>query len=229
MNLKGLLTLAVFVALAVPQPALEAQDRQALEEVLAGMDGASRTFTDMDADIERETVTVFINHRSTESGRMYFVRDGDRSRIRVSLREPASREFLVDDGKVRIYNPAVNVVEEIPLGEHEDKVEFMVVGFGTSREDLLRYYEVALAGDETLNGVPTRVLDLTPKDPDVARHFTSIRLWMDPERWIPVQTRATQLSRDYLVVRFRNVRTNLGVPDSAFDLDLPDDVEVLRP
>lgn len=200
-----------------------------LEDVLKGMDGVSGDFRDMSADIERETVTLFINHSRFESGQMYYVRSDGASRIRVALTDPAPKDFLVADGKARIYNPATNVVEEIELGEHQDKVEFMVLGFGTSRADLLAYYEVSLVGQETLDGQVVSVLDLTPRDPAVLRHFTSIRLWMDQQRWLPVQTKATQPSGDYLTVRFSNVRINTHLADGRFDLHLPDDVQIVRP
>jgi len=227
MRIRPILMVSVF-ALMILAGSGWAQQSSSLEQVLAGMDAASAGFRDMDSDILRETVTVFINHTRTETGRMQFVRDPE-SRIRVTLTEPARKEFLINEGMVRIYNPSTNVVEQIGLGEHEDKVEFMVIGFGTSREDLLRFYDVSLADAEMIDGVDVAVLDLIPRDPDVARHFNSIRLWMDPERWIPVQTRATQPSGDYLTVRFSNVKINGGVPDAAFRLDLPDDVQILEP
>lgn len=219
----GLIALPLFAG------AVQAPQALTLDDVLNEMDAVSAEFRDMEADIERETVTVFINHSRFEFGKMYFVRDGDRSRIRITLTEPSPKEFLIDDGKVRIYNPGTNVLEEISLGEHEDKVGFMVVGFGTSREELLRQYEIELAPEESLGGAPVSVLDLTPRDPEVARYFSQIRLWIDQDRWIPVQTKAVELSGDYLIVRFSNVRINAGVPASVFRLELPRDVQVVRP
>jgi outer membrane lipoprotein-sorting protein len=223
-----LLTASVLVfLLAAGFPAVgRAQD--SLDDTLSAMDEASRSFRDMQADIEREKVTVFINHSRIETGTMAFAR-GDQSRIRISLMDPSAREFLVADGKVRIYNPNTKVLEEIGLGEHEDKVEFMVIGFGTSREALLRQYDIAWVGVEDLGDHRVSVLDLRPTDPDVARYFSAIRLWIDQTEWSPVQTRATELSGDYMIVRFSNVRVNAGVPGSTFRLDLPDDVEVVRP
>lgn len=224
-RIRLVLALAV---LLLPAFSTAARAQDSLEATLEGMDDASRSFRDMQADIERETVTIFINHSRIETGTMAFAR-GDQSRIRISLREPASKEFLVADGKVRIYNPTTRVVEEIGLGEHEDKVEFMVIGFGTPREALMRQYDVEWVGVEDVDGHRVSVLDLTPTDSDVARYFSAIRLWIDQNEWVPVQTRATELSGDYMIVRFSNVRLNRGVPRGTFRLDLPDDVEVVRP
>jgi outer membrane lipoprotein-sorting protein len=230
------LTVAILVGWAITsnslvQGAAQAAPAWTLEEVLAGMDRASDGFRDMSAAVERAAYTAFLDNSRSEFGRMYFVR-GDRSRIRISLEEPAPREFLIDEGQVRIYNPRTNVLEEIALGEHEDKVEFMVIGFGTSRTEILGQYDVSLAGPDSADGAPggrlLPVVDLVPKDPNVRRHFSQIRLWMDPETWTPVRTRAMQSGGDHLTVYFSEVAINEGVDGSAFSLDLPDDVEIVR-
>jgi outer membrane lipoprotein-sorting protein len=176
MQINRMATLFVFALAALATP-LGAATQHSLEDVLAGMDDVSREFRDMAADIEREQVVVFINESSFESGRMYFVRRGEGSRIRVSILEPAPKDLLIDDGQVGVYNPLINVLQETGLGEHEDKVEFMVLGFGTSRDDLLAYYEVAYVGEEPLDGRMLSVLDLVPRDPAVARQFTGDPAW----------------------------------------------------
>ena len=209
-------------------PSAAAQATFTLDEVLAGMDEVSRGFRDMSANVERARYTAFLDNSRSEFGRMYFVR-GDRSRIRISLERPARKEFLIDEGLVRSYNPNTNVVDEIPLGEHEDKVEFMVIGFGTSRAELLGFYEVSPAGSEEIDGRTLPMLDLVPRDPAVRQHFSLIRLWMDPETWTPVQTRAMQPGGDHLTVYFSDVEINEGVEGDVFSLDLPDDVQVVRP
>jgi outer membrane lipoprotein-sorting protein len=232
MQTRWLTALALALLLSAGLPGVsQAQDsraRESLEKTLDRMDEVSRSFRDMQADIEREKVTVFINSSRIETGRMFFAR-GDQSRIRISLEDPAPKEFLVGDGQVHIYNPNTKVLEEIGLGEHEDKVEFMVIGFGTSREALMRQYDIAWVGVEELEGHRVSVLDLAPTDPDVARYFSAIRLWVDQTDWVPVQTRATELSGDYMIVRFSDVRLNAGLAGSVFRLNLPDDVEVVRP
>lgn len=209
------------------QVAGAAQATYTVNEVLSGMDEASREFHDMSASVERASYTAFLDNSRSEFGRMYFVR-GDRSRIRISLDRPARKEFLIDDGLVRSYNPGTNRVDEIPLGEHEDKVEFMVIGFGTSRAEIEEFYEVSFAGHE-VGGRTLPMLDLEPRDPDVRRHFSSIRLWMDPETWTPVRTRAMQPGGDHLTVHFSDVEINEGVDGDVFSLDLPDDVQIVRP
>lgn len=220
----------VFTVLAMVGAAnapLVAQDRS-LDDVYRGMDTMSAEFSDMSADIERETHTLFINHSSFESGQMYFLQRRGDSRIRISITDPAPKEVLIGDGTAQRYNPRTTVLEEFGLGEFADKVEFLVLGFGTSSQDLIDQYEVVLLGEETLEGSVVSVLALTPRDPAMARNFPQIQLWMDQARWVPVETRLEQPSGDYQIARFSNVVLNMGLGNSAFELDLPDDVEIIR-
>jgi hypothetical protein len=92
------LTVAILVGWAITsnslvQGAAQAAPAWTLEEVLAGMDRASDGFRDMSAAVERAAYTAFLDNSRSEFGRMYFVR-GDRSRIRISLEEPAPRDPL---------------------------------------------------------------------------------------------------------------------------------------
>jgi outer membrane lipoprotein-sorting protein len=113
------------------------------------------------------------------------------------------------------------------LDEHQDKVEmFMALGFGQSSRDLKQNFTVSLAGEEMIDGKKTTVLELKPKNSNM---FQSVRLWMDPQKWVSVQIKTTeQGSGDYLTIKFSDIRINPRIPESTFDLRLPKDVKVLK-
>jgi outer membrane lipoprotein-sorting protein len=204
------------------------QTRLPLDQVLDRMEAAGRQFRTLEADIERTKVTVIVDDHSTDYGKVYFARRGDASRIRLSITRPSQQELLVDEGKARLYFPRINQVQEYDLGENQDKAEFLVIGFGASNASLREYYDVTLAGEETVDGVPTSVLDLKPRSTEVSAMFSTIRLWVDQERWVPVQSRLTEVGGDYLIVKFSNIRTNGRIPESTFELRLPRDVQIIR-
>ena len=83
-------------------------------------------------------------------------------------------------------------------------------------------------GEERIDGQKTSVLELQPKDPKASAMFTSIRLWMDQQRWIPVQIKTTEAGGDYMVLKFANIKMNQKIPDSAFELKLPKDVQTIK-
>jgi outer membrane lipoprotein-sorting protein len=102
-----------------------------------------------------------------------------------------------------------------------------LAGFGQSSEEMKKFYAITLVGEQTVDGKKTSVLELKPKSAQAASMFTSITLWFDQQRWIPVQIKTTEASRDYMIMKFMNIRMNARIPESVFDLKLPKDVQVI--
>ena len=201
-----------------------AQSDYSLETVLERMAATGREFRSLEADIERTHVTVFVNARTIDSGKIYFAGKGEDSRIRLTLTQPTVQDALVADGKAQIYRPRINRLETYDLGERRDIAEFMIIGFGASNLTLPEDYDVAFVGDETVDGVETSVLELKPRSERIAGIFPAIRLWIDQQRWIPVQSRLNQASGDYQIVKYSDIKINGRIPGSAFELDVPSDV-----
>jgi len=111
------------------------------------------------------------------------------------------------------------------LGKNRSQEVFFIIGIGQSGTDMAKSYDVKLLNEESLNGVKTSVLELKPKSEKVSALFAKIVLWVDQSRWIPIQTRLTESSGDYLTIRFDNMQFNPKLPDKTFKLNLPSDVE----
>jgi outer membrane lipoprotein-sorting protein len=195
-----------------------------LDVVLEEMKATGLRFRSLEADIERTKVVVFVNDRATDFGKVYFSGGGEDSRIRLTITEPAVQELLVANGRAQLYRPRINYLEEYDLGDRRDIAEFLMIGFGASNQTLEEDYEVALVGEEALDGVPTSVLELKPRSERVAGMFPTIRLWIDQTQWIPLQSRVNQTGGDYQIVRYSNIEINERLPNDIFELDLPKDV-----
>ena len=213
------------ILLAFGTSPLHGQARLPLDSVLERMEAVGREFRNLEADIERTKVVVIVDDHSTSSGKFYFARSGDSSRIRMNIEKPARQELLIDKGMLHMYFPRINQVQVLDLGENQDKAEFMAIGFGQSSADLLKYYDVTLVAEESIDGIATSILDLKPKSADFSAIFSNIRLWIDQERWIPLHTKLTEAGGDYLDVRFSNIKINGRLSNSAFELKLPEDVQ----
>jgi len=205
-----------------------AQGTYTLDQVLAKMDEVGKVFRSMQAAIERTKVTVIVNDKSVDSGNVYFTRRGKDPRIMLQINRPEQQRMLIDMGKALLYFPKLKQVQEYFLGKNRDKVEFMLIGFGQSKEDIKRAYNSAILGEEVIDGQKTSILELKPRDPKASALFASIRLWMDQQRWIPVQIRTAEAGGDYMVLKFANIKMNQKIPDSAFDLKLPKDVQTIK-
>ncbi len=207
-----------------------AQTPVALEDVLARMAEAGGRLTTLEARVDRDTVNALVDDHSLDSGRVYFEAGAGNSRIRVEITEPdyARQSVLVADGRIDVYNPRTRQVSRGTLEGPTDMAQFLVVGFGPGNAALETNFEITLVGDESLDGVPTTVLDLVPRSDQVRGNVSKIRLWVDHDRWAPVRQRLEQPSLNYQVVDYSDIEINGGLGGDVFDLGLPDDVEVLR-
>jgi outer membrane lipoprotein-sorting protein len=59
--------------------------------------------------------------------------------------------------------------------------------------------------------------------------FSQIWLWIDPSLGLPIQTRLTESSGDYLTFQLENIQINPKLPDKIFNLNLPGDVQRMKP
>lgn len=82
------------------------------------------------------------------------------------------------------------------------------------------------AGTDTVDGREVCVLELTPAEqPDIDVE-TSVTLYVDSETYFPVQAVSTVESEEYsstTTMNYKNVTLNEEIPDSTFELDVPED------
>jgi outer membrane lipoprotein-sorting protein len=94
----------------------------------------------------------------------------------------------------------------------------MSLGFGASGDDLERSYDIKMEGWETVAGVKTAKLELTPKEAKLQHSLSQIVLWIDPARSLAVQQKFLELSGDYRLARYSNIKVNGRLPGDAFKL-----------
>jgi outer membrane lipoprotein carrier protein len=191
------------------------------------MDEVSKTFRSVETNLERTKMTLLVNDKDVASGKLYYMRAGKEPRLKVEIEKPGQQIVLIDKGKLQIFSPKIKQVQEASLGTHANAVEqFMALGFGQSSQDLKKNYQVSLGGEEVLDGKKTAVLDLTPKTPGGI--IKAVRMWIDEQKGISEQVKATEPSGDYTVFKYSNIKLNAALPDSIFELKLPKDVHVSK-
>ena len=201
-----------------------ARAQTGLDTVLEQMAATGGEFRNLAAHIERTKVVVFVDVRSTESGEIYFQGGGDDSRVRMTISEPAPQHLLMAEGRAQIYRPRINQLDEFDFGERRDIAEFFVLGFGPANATLRENYDVALVGEEVVDGVQTSVLELESRSERVRGMFPTFQLWVDQSRWVPVQALINEASGDYQIISYSNIVINGRLPGDTFELDIPSDV-----
>src|SRR6266851_116029 len=236
MRVSGVVRTAVLLCAAAASTTLSTfagrgpsqQNNGTLENVLKQLDTQAADFHSLTADLERTKVTVVVNDKSTESGKILVRRD---DKMRIELTQPDPRTILRDGDDFYIYNPKIHRVEEYNLGKKKSLVDqFLLLGFGTSGTALKQSYDVNFQREETLDNRKVVLLELTPKSDDVRKQLTKIQLWIDESTWLPAQQRFEETgSGDYFIIRYKNVSRNVKIPDSAFRQHWPRGTTHLKP
>jgi outer membrane lipoprotein-sorting protein len=122
-------------------------------------------------------------------------------------------------------------VEEYDLSKHRALVEqFLLLGFGTSGENLKRSYSIKLLGEESLDGQKVIRLELTPKSEEVRHQISKIDLWVNEANWLTAQQQFYETgSDDYFIIHYANAARNVRLADSRFRPAWPKSVTRVKP
>jgi outer membrane lipoprotein-sorting protein len=208
--------------------AVQGPGRWTLESTLRQLDNEARSFHSLTADMERTKVTVVVNDKSTESGKI-FVRRDDKMRIEITAPDP--KTILRSGNELFLYNPKIKQVEEYDLGKHRALVDqFLLLGFGTSGADLQNGYVVTMLGEEALDKHQVVKLELMPKSDEAKKQVSKIHIWLDETTWLPDQQQVFETgSGDYFLIRFTNVVRNPKLSDNEFKQHWPKGATRIKP
>jgi len=207
-------TRTVFLAVLLAAPAGDPS------VVLDSLEKAGRALKTMQASFVETKVIVLLDEKQESLGTVMMRIPG---RLRWNYETPRPSVLLIEHGKFARYIPSS---KQVFRGSARGEAD-LLVGFGPGAAGLGKKYEVTLVGEEAVEGCSTHVLDLKPKAGQSGL-FSGIRLWVDKERSIPLQTRLTEPTGDHTTIRFEKVRINEALPAKVFDLDLPGDVVELK-
>src|SRR5262245_63445813 len=93
----------------------QSQDEMTPEtrRVLGQMDQVGKQLMDLTADIKQTKVTLIVNDTSTDTGKLFLKRTKSGNRTKLEYEKPVSKTLLIDKGKVLIYEPRINTLQEV--------------------------------------------------------------------------------------------------------------------
>jgi len=189
-----------------------------LSEILSRMNDAAKRLKSLSANLQYTKVTVLVNDKSTEEGRLFF-RKGKTPEVRIEMQQPESKVILFKKNKAEIYLPKINQLQEFSLEQKSGLVEeFVLLGFGSETGELKKSYQLKYLREEEIEGDTTAVLELTPRKESLASQLTKIQMWVSEESWLPAQQQFFEPGGDYLIARYRAVKVNLKIPSSTFEI-----------
>ena len=152
------------------------------------MDAASARFHSAEANVQKLQFERIVNDTSTETGTIYFLRNGGSMQMGAKFDPPDAQVLEYKNGVGRLYNPATNQLQQISAGgaNAARSEAFLTLGFGGSGSDLAKAWTITDLGADQMNDgsktVPVEKLDLVSKDASVRGNFTHITIWVDPAR-----------------------------------------------
>ena len=201
-----------------------------LEAVLATMNQTATGFKSAQGDFEFETYQKLVDEKDTQKGRIFFRKNKNGVDAAFDIEGPAPKQVVYTDGKLRIFEKKINQVTERAVGKNKSDVEaFLSLGFGASGAELQRDYEVKLDGWETVDGIQTAKLDLTPKNPRLLQTYNKIILWIDPEHDVLLKQQFFERSGDYRLAHYRNMKLNQKVSEEVFHLKTNGNTKTVTP
>jgi len=201
-----------------------------LESVLTQIDSASAQFRNAEADFVWDQYQKVVNETDTQKGKVYYRRIGKgETQMSANIQSPDQKFLVFADGKVRLYQPKIQQVNEYDAGKNREQFQsFLVLGFGGRGHDLPKQFDVKFGGYENVNGVKTAKLELSPKAPNVKNMFNQIVIWIDPARGISLKQQFFEPSGDYRIANYSNIKLNVKVRDDVFKLHTSGSIKTVK-
>ncbi len=190
---------------------------ESVSAILARMDQAAPSFQAMSANVQMVEYTAVLSDKNVENGtlRMQRLKGGD---VRAIINFPGSREIAFLGKKLTIYYPKLNEYQEVNLGKNSNVLnQYMLLGFGSSGQELAKSYSITAEGPENVAGRETTKLQLIPKDPKVLERLVKVEMWIPNDAAYPVQQRFDEPSGNYRLTTYSNMSVN---PALKGDLEL---------
>jgi outer membrane lipoprotein-sorting protein len=196
-----------------------------LEQVLEQLDAAAAKFSSAQTDFAWDQYTAVVQESDVQTGTIYFERKESVTRMTAELKldngKPAPRTVLYNGGQVKLYEPTIKQLTIMKAGANRGQWEsFLTLGFGGSGTDLVTNWKVSLQGTEKIDGVSVAKLDLVPKEQKVLDMFTHVTIWVDPTRSLSYKQVFYQPSGDKRTATYTNIRYNVPLPASVFQIKL---------
>jgi outer membrane lipoprotein-sorting protein len=193
-----------------------------LKTVLAQMDAGSKTFRSAEAKIQKQQFEKIVNDTTTESGTIYFQRNGSSTQVGARFDPPNEQMLEYKNGMVRLYSAGTNHIDQYSsTGANQARYEaFLALGFGGSGSDLEKAWTITDMGPEQMNdgskSVAVEKLDLVSKEASVRNNFTHITIWVDLAHDISLKQVGFTPSGDTDTTIYSNIQLNQPIDLKAF-------------
>jgi outer membrane lipoprotein-sorting protein len=209
-------------------PALAASD-PGLEKIMAKMDETAAKFRTAQANFTWTTFNSVVNEESgRQTGKIYFQRNGNETEMAADIAPPDAQQVIFSRGKIQLYKSRTGTVDVYDANAHRDEFEtLLVLGFGSSGDEMRKTFDVTYDGEEKIDGTDTARLDLVPKSDKIKQHIPKITLWINPQTGISVQQKLMETDGDYRVAKYSGIQLGQKISSKMFQLKTSGNTKVV--
>jgi len=218
---------AIIVGLFVlPGPRPQQLDVDRILGKIAAVNAETKGFT---ADMVGTMHFVLFDEKESESGTVAFLKP---AYFRREVLEPNLRTEAYHDGEMTVYIPRIKQAQIYVVGQANDEAGSLEVPGMSSSGALTESFAVSLAGTRTseADGATLYILELVPRQgTEPAKRWRTITLEVAEDEWHPARRIVLEeYGGDREIIDLSNVVRNPGLDRNDFELDLPDDVSIVR-
>jgi outer membrane lipoprotein-sorting protein len=203
------------VSLATPP--LAQQGSNDVAPILKQLKKAQESLEDFTADIKQVKMSSLFTEPVVSQGKMRLKRS---NKIWVEMYPPYPNVTVLNEGVLLIYFPDELVAQRYDVVGNPVLAKWLLF-FQSPIETLGK--NIQLLEEK----VEEAVLGIDPAE-DLAA-FQEIRITIDKTNWMPKQLELMEKNGDRTTINYNNVRINVGLSDSSFQLSLPPDVDIIEP
>jgi len=207
-------SLLFLFSLVIPSGAQQDKD---VAPILKQLKKAQESLQDFTADIKQVKVSSLFTEPQISRGRMRFKRP---NQIWVEMYPPYPSITVLNQGVLLYYFPEEKVAQRYDVAGNPVLAKWLLF-FQNPIETMGKkiWLQEEKAGEVVLGIDPVEDLAI----------FQEIRITVDTSNWMPKRLEMTEKAGDRTTITYHNIRINVGVPDSSFQLRLPSDVEIIEP
>jgi len=202
---------------SVGTPSWAQQESRDVAPILGQLKKAQESLQDFTADIKQVKISSLFKEPVVSRGRMRLKRP---DQIWVEMYPPYPTITALNKGVLLIYFPDERVAQRYQVAGNPVLAKWLLF-FQNPIESLGKKIWLQEEKEEEV------VLGIDPAE-DLAV-FREIRISIDTSNWMPKRLELVEKSGDCTTINYHNIRTNVGIPDSSFQLRLPPDVEIIEP
>ena len=209
---KFILFIFVF-SFFLPFASIEAQTLT-VDEVVQRIRESREKTKDFSADLLREKKISLLKEKVISKGRIRFKKP---DRISIEFFHPETSQMVYDGKTFLLYFKEEKIAERYQVQGNPVVEKYMLFSKDPFQEKLAQWRIVE--DRETV-----LALEILPKVKDAL--FVKTRMWISKKNWIITGMEMVEKNGDTTTLRYSNMRVDMGLADSDFEIRLPKDVKV---